>query len=221
MNQPSILSKDGFFLRVDSSLPSCLGIDQEELVGLHIREAFPPEIALEIAYLFQEHSVLKKPFLAWMMIGGRWIMLLCKPVDEKNDDSIQFTFVHATSWASWNERICDVCVHTIRHLDLGPLGSLTRRELEVFALIGRGFTTEQIASHLHRSKRTVQGHRVSLGRKLGVKTRGELTRLAAEAGLNDLTFEDLPILTSVPVARPGDISARPGHISRPTRPECN
>ena len=156
-----------------------------------------------------------------MMIGGRWIMLLCKPLDTKKDEAVQFIFTHATCWASWNENICDVCVHTIGHLDLGPLGSLTRRELEVFALIGRGFTTEQIASHLHRSKRTVQGHRVSLGRKLGVKTRGEITRLAVEAGLNDLTFDDLPILTSHPMARPGDFFTRSGHTCRLTRPECN
>ncbi len=221
MNQPSILSKDGFFLSVDSSLPSCLGIDQEDLVGLHIREAFPAEIALEIADLFREHSILNKPFLASMMISGRWIMLLCKPLDTKKDESVKFIVIHATSWASWNECIRDVCIHTIRHLDLGPLGSLTRRELEVFALIGRGFTTEQIASYLHRSKRTVQGHRVSLGRKLGVKTRGEITRLAAEAGLNDLNLEDLPILTSDPVARPGAFSTCSGHQRRPIRPEYN
>lgn len=220
MSQPSVLSEKRTFLSADSSLPSCLGIEQEDLVGLHIGDAFPPRIAAELSDLLDEHAALKRPFLAWMMVRGRWIMLLCKPVETIKDNKVQFVLLHATNWASWNACICDVCVHTLRHLDLGPLGMLTKRELEVFALIGRGFTTEQIASRLHRSKRTVQGHRVSLGRKLRAKTRGEITRQAAEAGLNELDFEELPILhSSQPNCPSGSIAT--SRCSATTRPECN
>jgi len=66
---------------------------------------------------------------------------------------------------------------------LGPLAQLTRRELEVLGLIGEGLSTAGIADRLKRSIKTVEGHRVSLGNKLGVSNRVELARIAIRAGL--------------------------------------
>ncbi|MCC7144990.1 MAG: helix-turn-helix transcriptional regulator [Phycisphaeraceae bacterium] len=63
---------------------------------------------------------------------------------------------------------------------------LTAREKEVLALIGQGCSTAQIALSLHRSQKTVQSHRLSIGRKLGVHNRVELARLAISAGLSPL-----------------------------------
>ena len=70
--------------------------------------------------------------------------------------------------------------------DLGALGSLTEREMEVMALIGQGLSTNDIAKHLHRSEKTVEWHRASLGHKLGVTNRVELARIALRAGLCSL-----------------------------------
>lgn len=67
--------------------------------------------------------------------------------------------------------------------DAGPLTALTPREREVLGLIGRGLSTAGIAKALSRSVKTVEGHRVSLGNKLGVRNRVELARIAIRAGL--------------------------------------
>ncbi len=68
-------------------------------------------------------------------------------------------------------------------LDLGPLTKLTEREMQVLRLIGLGLSTQEIADHLHRSKKTIEWHRVSLGAKMDVTNRVELARLALNAGL--------------------------------------
>ena len=65
----------------------------------------------------------------------------------------------------------------------GALGALTPRERQVLVGVARGHTNREIALQLGISHRTVETHRESLMRKLGVRTVAGLTRLALEAGL--------------------------------------
>ncbi|MFD2569071.1 response regulator [Spirosoma soli] len=55
---------------------------------------------------------------------------------------------------------------------------LTDRETEVIQFISQGRTTNQIASTLFLSKRTVETHRKNIYRKLGIHTNVELTLYA-------------------------------------------
>jgi DNA-binding NarL/FixJ family response regulator len=55
---------------------------------------------------------------------------------------------------------------------------LSDRELQVLQLIGQGLKTGDIAKALHRSVHTVEAHRASIKRKLGLKTSGELAKAA-------------------------------------------
>lgn len=62
-----------------------------------------------------------------------------------------------------------------------PVGFLTAREFEIFALIGRGHTNKNIAAELFISQRTVETHRKTIARKL--KASGsDLVRVAALHG---------------------------------------
>jgi len=60
---------------------------------------------------------------------------------------------------------------------------LSEREREVLRLIALGHTNAEIARMLYLSVRTVENHRASLMRKLGVKTRADLVRHATQSGL--------------------------------------
>ena len=63
------------------------------------------------------------------------------------------------------------------------LASLTTREREVLVLIASGHSNKATASELGISPRTVESHRDSVMRKLGVKNLAGLTRIALETGL--------------------------------------
>lgn len=63
------------------------------------------------------------------------------------------------------------------------LDALSARELEVLKLLTRGLTNSEIAAELIVSPRTVEGHRASIQRKLGLRTRAELARAAHAAGI--------------------------------------
>jgi len=50
--------------------------------------------------------------------------------------------------------------------------------LEVLRLFGGGWSTDEIASRLHLSSKTVDVHRAHIKEKLGLKTATELVRYA-------------------------------------------
>jgi DNA-binding CsgD family transcriptional regulator len=62
---------------------------------------------------------------------------------------------------------------------LGP-ASLTAREREVATLAAQGLTAREIAARLYIGERTVEGHLASIYAKLGIRSRVDLIRRAAE-----------------------------------------
>jgi DNA-binding CsgD family transcriptional regulator len=61
------------------------------------------------------------------------------------------------------------------------LALLTKRELEVFRMIGEQQSTVKIAYAIHRSPKTVETHRENIKRKLGLR---DNTALVASAALH-------------------------------------
>jgi two-component system response regulator NreC len=60
---------------------------------------------------------------------------------------------------------------------------LTAREQQILVHIAEGLTNKEIGAKLGISTRTVEAHRDSLMRKIGIRTVAGLTRLALEQGL--------------------------------------
>ena len=65
----------------------------------------------------------------------------------------------------------------------GPFHRLSTRELEVLRLIAEGLSAKAIAAQLSVSPKTVEAHRSSLLRKLGMRKATELVRYAVRYGL--------------------------------------
>lgn len=59
-----------------------------------------------------------------------------------------------------------------------PIDQFSDRELEVFALIGQGLSTRQIAKKLHLSTKTIDSHRSKIKTKLNLKNSTELVHHA-------------------------------------------
>lgn len=72
---------------------------------------------------------------------------------------------------------------TSRFASWGKLGLLTVREREVLVLIGEGLSQKDIGERLAVSTKTVETHRMRLGKKLDVVTGSELVRLACRSGI--------------------------------------
>jgi DNA-binding NarL/FixJ family response regulator len=64
-----------------------------------------------------------------------------------------------------------------------PFTLLSGREREVLHLIAEGLSAKEVASDLEISTKTVEAHRTSLMRKLGVRKATELVRYALRHGL--------------------------------------
>jgi two-component system response regulator NreC len=64
-----------------------------------------------------------------------------------------------------------------------PWKSLTQRELETLKLIAQGYKTREVADYLYISSRTVEKHRASLMKKLGLQNAATLTAFAIRKGL--------------------------------------
>jgi pimeloyl-ACP methyl ester carboxylesterase/DNA-binding CsgD family transcriptional regulator len=82
------------------------------------------------------------------------------------------------------ERFLTGRVHQPRHAKARTgTEALSRREREVVALAVQGESTQAIAKHLYLSERTIETHLGNAYAKLGVGSRVELVRRAAELGI--------------------------------------
>ena len=63
---------------------------------------------------------------------------------------------------------------------------LTWREREVTQLFAEGCSTQQVATRLHISTKTVATHRAHVFRKLNIRGLAELTRFAVKQGMTSL-----------------------------------
>jgi DNA-binding NarL/FixJ family response regulator len=75
------------------------------------------------------------------------------------------------------ERVADPAI------PIDPIQSLTAREREILQCVAEGLSARQIARDLFISVRTVETHRTSIMRKLGVRKSSSLVRIAIRAGL--------------------------------------
>lgn len=82
------------------------------------------------------------------------------------------------------------------------IDSLTPRECEVLRMVGEGLSTLQIAERLFRAVKTVEAHRASLGRKLGVTNRVQLALVAIQAGLVPRPNSENPLSARMSRANP-------------------
>lgn len=84
--------------------------------------------------------------------------------------------------ARWIDHISIEIVES-KYADFGHLDVLTNRELEVLSLLGEGNTIGEIGAQLHRSVKTIEKHRDSIARKLDIRSRVHLAKVARDAGL--------------------------------------
>lgn len=79
-------------------------------------------------------------------------------------------------------RLTDIVAKNYK-LPSKTVASFTERELEIIRLICSAYTSKEIASTLHLSKRTVEGHRTRILDKIGAKSIAGIITYAIESGI--------------------------------------
>ena len=77
-----------------------------------------------------------------------------------------------------SEKLLDTLYGKKSHPDKMLVEKLSRREFEVFRLIGQGLSNHEIAETLHLSIKTVETHREHIKEKMNLKSANELLRYA-------------------------------------------
>lgn len=158
-----------------------LGGTPEEVIGKTLYDLFPREWADERMSILKSIAETKRPAIIRHIRRGVQVQSEITPIEcEKTSDQCFLVLTHE------GEHDPDHSEYEIiesRLADFGPLDALTRRELEVLALIKHGMTLDEIAKLLHRSRKTIDNHRTSIAKKLGESSRVRLAQIAEQAGL--------------------------------------
>lgn len=128
-------------------------------------------------------AVLRHVRLGRQLQATFWPVVSETPANGREAESVERVLVITREGESELRDGEDFEIVESEYIDLGPLDALSPRELEVLALLGQGLSISKIAETLHRSAKTIEKHRHSIGKKLNASNRVELARLANLAGL--------------------------------------
>lgn len=150
--------------------------------GHRLDEIFPPDWAAErIALVTRVANTRQSATLREVWLG-RQILTTVQPLENERAEIRSVMFVsRAVSRDDLQELECEVI--DSKFIELGPLSSMTNRELTVLTLVGQGYTLKEIAERLGRSFKTIDNHRASIGKKLRQNDRVALSMMASRAGL--------------------------------------
>ena len=126
--------------------------------------------AVEYRYLVVEHSLEIYGGLVALIFATLGIWLGLRLTGRKETVIVREVLVPAPAAFSLNEA------------KLAAIG-MTRRELEILALIAEGLSTRQIAERVFVSENTVKTHSSRVFEKLGAKRRTQAVQLGKEFGL--------------------------------------
>ncbi len=178
----AIVDQDGRTLYANEQINEMLrGEGADNPIGKTLHELFPKAYADERLSIIRRVLATGRPVLLRHIRGGVQLESAVRPLERERDGSgvvLAVTRKGASSSPSTEYEIVES-----QYVDLGELDVLSRRELEVLALLGQGLSIAEIARVLFRSPKTIEKHRASISRKLGVMSRAELARLVHEAGL--------------------------------------
>jgi DNA-binding CsgD family transcriptional regulator len=161
-------------------------------VGKTIEEIEGREFAAERMPIIRQVIETGKPVMLRHIRGGRWTEAMIWPMEvvpERKPRIISVT----RQGVDVVEPGVEYRVIDSNLVDLGPLDTLTHRELEVLTLVGHGTPLKAIAKELNISQRTVERYRSDISRKLGITSIAEIARVVQLAGL-EIPHTDMPRL---------------------------
>lgn len=183
----AIVSGDGRLITYSENMPAVFGADaSRDYQGMQLDEVFLSEFADERNEFILQAIRSETPIHIEHLLQASRIVSTIMPLDRNAEPPYAAIFSRR---GKLDDHAPVRKVHT-QYVDLGHLAALSKRELEVLVLLGHGHSVPQAAKILHRSPRTIEQHKSSIGRKLGSSS---LATLAKTVGQIGLTFDDLEL----------------------------
>jgi len=159
------------------------GDESARVIGRKLGDLFPAEWTAERLALIHQICQTGQPVGLRSLWKGQRVHSFMYPVADpsgKHDRALVITHLGPDheQLTPWGEPFVES-----DYAELGQLGVLTTRELEVLALLGQGMRIREAAAILFRSEKTIDKHRTAIGRKLNETDRVELAIIARNAGL--------------------------------------
>ena len=187
----ALISAPGEILFVSEGLYNLFGIDrQSRCDGCVLADIFHVEFARERMRWIRRALSDQTRLRAEHIYQGRRIVSTLIPLASPPDGPCVLIISRPYATAI-DQHVDNIPRVESELIDLGPLAELTSRELEVLVLLGHGKSVPETAKLLHRSPRTIEQHKRSIGDKLGVSTLARIAGVVHEAGLtiNDLALK--------------------------------
>jgi len=161
------------------------GMKADLVTDRSLEDLLPSAWTRERLELFERVHSSQRPVIFRYIRRGAKLQTTIHPMAGENGDDPRFLSMTTVGTADPQQGCISDGFEVVDSelADFGPLEVLTRRELEVLALIKHGMTLDEIAKVLHRSRKTIENHRQSIGKKLGESSRVRLAQIAAHAGL--------------------------------------
>ncbi len=186
-----VVALDGTSIYMSENGANLLGGDgasNSQFVGRSLNEFFPPEIANERIAIFKRTQPDAPPLLIRNLWNGNqltaWFRRFptCPGAPDRDIMIVRGRLIPGDLRSLFpREAVTLVYSSFVR---LGPLACLTDQELRVMALIGAGMTVRESAKVLFRAEKTIESHCMAIHRKLGLRDRVEVAKLAQRAGLS-------------------------------------
>lgn len=172
----------------DAAVRIFLGDDHDavKIAGKSLWSLFPDNWVKELSDFGSQVIRSREPAMVRTVWRGRQVLSWVTPLDADAPPAearllVISRFAHDMPGGEDVEP--RFAVFESRFISLGDLDILSPRELEVLALVGQGLSIREIAAMLHRSEKTIQNHRDSIGAKLNLPNRVHVAAVARRAGL--------------------------------------
>lgn len=184
-----VLDGEGRITHINVNGAALLGSTVAAATGRNLSEFYAAEFAQERLGFVRSVARTGQALVIDGMVNGVWCRATIRRLTPESDSLPMVLVVLALGDRSPGNTGAALGGATVVRAtidDLGPLAVLTHREIEILRLIGNGLSTAEIAHELHRSVKTIEWHRVSLGTKLKATNRVGLAKIAIHAGLSAL-----------------------------------
>jgi len=160
----------------------CLDGPLEAALGRPLAELVPAAVIERMETIRSMLETQRQPLIGSAFWRGVRLRSSFNPI--RNEDDVLSHMLILTYRAPLS---CDLPpefeVFEAGYVHLGEFARLTRRELEVLAYIGLGYSQDEIARTLTRSTRTIKRFREEIAAKLGIRDRVRMASVARDAGL--------------------------------------